>query len=116
MDSNINIVSLSGRVTDFSTTVEGGSKTGSFYLEWSLPVTVGTQQTVDRIFCMVRDDAVTAVQRAVESDSQVYVQGRIRTRVLRYEGKGKKPVHAAYIAAKTVLIVSDGTDKTPAIN
>lgn len=104
---NINNVSLSGKVTDFSATVENGTKTGSFYLEWPLPITTGTQQAVDRIFCMVRDDAVNVAQFAVETGAQVFVQGRIRTRLLRHEGKGKKPVHAVYIAVKTAYCIAD---------
>lgn len=106
---NLNIVVLSGRVTGFTSTDDGGAKTGSFYLEWKLPSTPGSSQSVDRIFCMVRDNDVDVIQNAVGIGAQVVVKGRIRTRILRHEGKSKKPVHAAYIAVKSALCATDGS-------
>ncbi len=105
---NLNIVVLSGRVSNFTATVNDESKTGSFYLEWDFPSTPGSNQSVDRIFCMVRDESVDVIQNAVDIGAQVVLQGRIRTRILRHEGKNKKPVHAAYIAVKSALCATDG--------
>lgn len=105
---NINIVALSGNVSDFTSTINGSAKTGSFYIEWSLPISIDSGQSSDRVFCMVRGGAVDVIQNAVDTGRQVLIQGRVRTRLLRYEAKGKKPVHAAYIAVKSAVCLPDG--------
>lgn len=103
---NINEVTLSGKIKDLTVSKQDNGKVaGSFYLEWLLPSPSDDGQACDRVFCMIFDDVVSIVETAERCGDDILVHGRLRTKVIRHEGKNKKPVHSVYLAVKSAFRV-----------